>query len=359
MHLKTEATKQPLSRYYLTLEQALLLKAVVLEGELALTAWKEWKNRVDIEALDGTSYVLLPQLYQNLLSHRVEDPHMGRLKGIYRRNWYATQLQLKSLRVALTELSRAGIDVISLGDTAIHYYCRDRPITSNYLMVGSDQLVLTIETLTRKGWTATVPAPNAVFTQLQNRQQHKLYVQNHLFWGTPQEKIDQAVWQHAINLSTKQIDFLLPGFLPSPTDQLLDVCVRTFFKAGMLSIQGIADAFLIVQTSGDAIDWRRLVAQAQQYRLVLPLRNLLTVLQEVLQPTVPEWVMLVLKRLPITPHELLTYQILAEDWPLWSRLQLLLKQQRLKPQWLQLRYAPFPGRSLLKSLLVSRKSIIE
>jgi len=146
--------------------------------------------------------------------------------------------------------------------------------------------------------------------------------------------------------------------LPSPTDQLLDICVRTFLINSTLSIHGLADAYLLIQTLGNAIDWRRLVAQAQRYRLILPLRNLLVALQQVLQPTIPDWVLLVLRGLPITPQELLTYQVLAEDWPLWVRSQLLLKQQSLERQWLRLRYASFPGRGILKSLLVSSKSII-
>ncbi len=359
LHSKSEVTDQSISRYRLTLEQTLLLKATLLDGRAALTAWEEWRSRVDIEILDAASYALLPQLYQNLLTHQVKDPHMGRLKGVYRRSWYATRLQLNSTQAALTALSKAGIEAIVLGDAALHYYDCNRPIVSSYLLVGQDQLGLTFETLTCNGWVAPVPAPEAFSLQLQDQQQNKLYVQTHLFWGTSQEEIDQAVWHHAIVPPSRQEDFRLPGFLPNPTDQLLDICIRTFFKTSILSIQGIADAYLLIQIAGDEIEWHCLVTQAQQYGLILPLRNLLIVLQRLLQPPVPAWVVPALKRLPTTSQELLTYQLLAEDWLLRVRLTLLLNRQPIERQWLRLRYAPFPGRSTLKRLLVSRKSIIQ
>jgi|GEM_PF-1712866 len=358
LHPQAEAIGEPLSRYRLTFEQTLLLKATLLRGQTALSAWKQWKNCVDIEILDGASYALLPQLYQNLLVHQVEDPHMGRLKGAYRCNWYVTQLQLKSLDTALTALAKTGVNTIALGDAALHCYDRDRPIISGYLLVHHDQLDLTYETLTQTGWAAPAPAPGSASLQLQGRQKNWLYIQTHLFWGTPQEEIDQAVWHYSIAPPSQQEVSLLLALLPSPTDQLLDICVRTFLINSTLSIHGLADAYLLIQTLGNAIDWRRLVAQAQRYRLILPLRNLLVALQQVLQPTIPDWVLLVLRGLPITPQELLTYQVLAEDWPLWVRSQLLLKQQSLERQWLRLRYASFPGRGILKSLLVSSKSII-
>ncbi|MHC5833634.1 MAG: nucleotidyltransferase family protein, partial [Nostoc sp.] len=83
--------------YRPTPAQELLLQASLLKEKAALTAWEQWRSSVDIEVLDAESYVLLPQLYQNLLAHGVEDPHMARLKGIYRRNWCANQLQIKAL----------------------------------------------------------------------------------------------------------------------------------------------------------------------------------------------------------------------------------------------------------------------
>ncbi|MFM5969685.1 MAG: hypothetical protein ACKO9X_03730 [Dolichospermum sp.] len=75
-----------------------------------LTAWQDWRDSVDIETLDASSYSLLPQLYQNLLAHGVDDTEMSRLKGIYRRNWYANQLKLKSLKAILSSLKDIGIE---------------------------------------------------------------------------------------------------------------------------------------------------------------------------------------------------------------------------------------------------------
>ena len=44
-------------------QQELLLKASLLRGKEALSAWEEWRSDVDIEQVDVASHRLLPLLY--------------------------------------------------------------------------------------------------------------------------------------------------------------------------------------------------------------------------------------------------------------------------------------------------------
>lgn len=331
--------------YSLTFTQKLLLKAALLKGQSALTAWEQWKAHVDIETLDSVSYTLLPQLYQTLLAHGVEDPHMARLKGIYRRNWYANQLQIKSLNAILSTLADAGIDAIVLGDVALNSHGSNLPISSPHLLIRQEQLDLTFKTLTALNWKAPVPTPGQLSIQFKERQ--TLYIQARLFWAFPQDEVDEQVWRQAFSLPSS-------GFLLDSTDQLLEVCARTFLKAKAQSIQGLADAFLLIQKFGNDLDWQRLVTQAQRYRMILPLRNMLTLLQQILRLDIPSWVLPALVQMPLLSEELVTYQVLAGEWRLWLRSQYLPVTKPLKQHLLQLRHRPFPGRRILKTLLVLR-----
>jgi len=71
-----------------TNRQLLLLQAALLSGNDMLSAWKKWKEEVDFEnEVEHASFRLLPLLYQNLHRHKIDDPLIDRLKGIYRKAW--------------------------------------------------------------------------------------------------------------------------------------------------------------------------------------------------------------------------------------------------------------------------------
>ncbi|MDZ7957764.1 MAG: nucleotidyltransferase family protein [Aulosira sp. DedQUE10] len=355
----------PLVRgYKLTQTEKQLLQATLLQGQAALSAWKQWRSSVDIEVLDSDSYALLPQLYQNLLAHDVKDVHMARLKGIYRRNWYADQLKLKYLKGILSDLNDVGIPAIVLGDAA---FCSDRgnesnqvenyrPISSFHLLVHGDRLEKTIQRLQEVNWH-THDVLTKQFIQLQDDQKQRLYLQGHLFWAIPQDYTDEQVWQNA---TADWSD--VAGWRLSPTDQFLDRCARMFFRQRSRQIYGIADAFLLVRKSGNDLDWMRLITQAQRYQMILPVRNMLTLLHQVLQLSVPSWVLSALLQMPIAQTEWLNYQVLAEDQR--SRVYSILAQgirplNYLETRLLRLKHHAFPGKQILKNLLIAKKSAFE
>ncbi|MEH2009597.1 nucleotidyltransferase family protein [Nostoc sp.] len=344
--------------YRLTPAQELLLQASLLKEKAALTAWEQWQSSVDIEVLDAESNVLLPQLYQNLLAHGVEHPHMARLKGIYRRNWYANQLRLKHLKNLLSHLKDGGIEAIVLGQAAL-YPCQaenSRPIDNFHLLIRSDQLDGAIDQLSGLNWQTANPV-NKTLIYLHNHQQYSLYLQSHLFWAIPQDHTDEQVWHYATT------DFCdRAGWRLSPTDQFLDGCARTFFKSRSRQIYGIADAMISIINAGSDLDWMRLITQAQRYQMILPVRNMLILLQQVLHFSAPSWVLPAIFQMPIAEAEWLNYQVLAGDRrSLWRSTvaQSIRLLGHLETQLLHLRNHPFPGRQLLKNLLKPKKSALE
>ena len=91
-----------------TREQELLLRAALLQGEPALQAWQDCKAQVNLEQeLDMGSYRLMPLLYRNLRTLGVDDPLMGKLRGIYGREWYKNQMLFRAMAEVLL-LGRVG-----------------------------------------------------------------------------------------------------------------------------------------------------------------------------------------------------------------------------------------------------------
>jgi hypothetical protein len=97
----TRAPWKPASAWP-TADELLLLKAALLDGNAALDAWHEFgAANAGIDHLEGDAYRLLPQLFRSLQSLGLEEPALGRLKGIYRHAWYANQLLLRAGRSRL------------------------------------------------------------------------------------------------------------------------------------------------------------------------------------------------------------------------------------------------------------------
>ena len=342
--------------YQLSPDRQLLLQAALLDKNAALTAWEQWQSSVDIEVLDSDSYLLLPQLYQNLLAHGVEAAPMARLKGIYRRNWYANQLQLKRLYHLLANLQEMGIEAMMLGDAALFQVVGSyRQISNFQLLVRAHDLERAIRHLSDLNWQSYGDR-SSTFIHLQDDCQHSLYLQGRLFWAIPQEYTDELVWQHA---TQSQDD--LAGWQPSATDLFLVMCARMFDRNQSLQIGDLADAMMLMR-SGTALDWLRLIAQAQRYQMILPVRNTIVLLERLFQAAPPNWVLPALWQMPISRLEWLNYQGLAGDRQAWRSAKLARTSQqfdRFAARVRQLKYLPFPGRQTLKNLLKPTTSAIE
>ena len=340
----------------LTEEQELLLKAALLKEQSAMSAWEQWKSQIDIETLSSADYALLPQLYQNLLDHQVEDAHLARLKGVYRRNWYANQLQIKQLEALLSAIDHAGIEVIVLGDVALSAYYPNkgtRSISNFNLLLRLADLEKAVNFVKPFNWYS-VTQQTSPSIHLQNEQEQSLWVQAHLFWINPQDRTDEMVWRSAV----PSWGWGEAGRMVSSIDQFLHLCSRTFLQGQLCQIQGIADALFVLR-SNNPLDWMQLITQAQCYQLILPVSNMLMLLQTILQVSVPDWVLSTLTEMEIAEEEWLNYQVWAGNQPLLMRSRVfhLVRRPltRIRSRIVQLKQRRFPGRQRLKQLFSTVK----
>jgi len=122
-----------------TPEQEFLLKAALLDGDIAIRAWKDWAAAVNFDLLDAGSQRLLPLLYWNLSRQNVQHHVLEVYKGFYRMAWYKNQLLLHRLNNVLRLFTCRKIPAVLLKGTAMaHLYYKNwalRPMNDFDLLV--------------------------------------------------------------------------------------------------------------------------------------------------------------------------------------------------------------------------------
>lgn len=95
----------------------LLLRAITASDAEARAAFAAWRGQVDLDApLGDETMALLPLLYASLQKLAVEDPFMGRLKGVSRRIWYENGVLLERVGRVVAALSGAGLKWVLTGE---------------------------------------------------------------------------------------------------------------------------------------------------------------------------------------------------------------------------------------------------
>jgi len=334
------------SPYYpLSQTQTWLLQAALMAGDRSTQAWQQWRDCVDIETLDSASYHVLSTLYPTLSKYQVDDPHIARLKGVYRRTWYGNQLLIKPLSAVLQALAAANVEVLVLGEMALLANCYadygERAIAQFDLLVSPAAMPEAVTALREYGWhdsnfdpAAPTPVqPDAELSAPLGFHHDKacsLWLHNHLFWAVPQTHTDAQLWENAISTEINSVS----ARVLSPVDLLLHLCLKINQQLHADVIQQIqkqpfyclADATRAISAIQSEAEWVRLLAQAQRYEIILPLRYLLSDLQQLFEIVLPDWVMPNLQKMAISYHELLSYQLSPDD-----------RSLRLKAHWVKLR----------------------
>lgn len=301
-----------------TSEKKLLLRAALLQGEEAIASWEQWRESVDINEIDKESYRLLPLVYNNLFTQEVIDLHTGRLKGVYRRTWCENQVLFQKLAAIVFCFQDAGIDTLLLKDAALNLrYYQDyglRMLNSLELLVHPTDALAAMNLLHKIGWKPKGKIPTRIvpFSQslgFENESNQFLHLRWHLFADCFSENTENEFWKFA--KLTKVGD--LSTYVLSPTDQLFYVCVSGGLWNRNLPIIRLADAKIIINSSQAEIDWKRLVLLAEKYRLVLPLKEMLTKLHEILNAPIPTSILQEIQNLPISTFEQREYQLMSGE----------------------------------------------
>ena len=296
-----------------TKNQELLLRACLLGGEEAFVAWREWQVIFEAEPLDEGSRRLLPLLYRNLQSQVLTRPSLEKLKQHYFHTWSQNQFRLSRVGSVIEQLNQAGIPNMLLKGSALTLlYYEDvglRPMKDVDVLVPRGRAKQTMQLLKDRGWKSRYFSPEALIpfeqaTEFVDAGNQNLDLHWRLMWEGRQGLDDDEFWEDSIAVELNHI----PTRSLNAADQLLHVCIHGAKWNDTPSLRWIADAMMIIRSPKLKVDWSRLVRQANERQLTLPLRETLSYLHKHLNAAVPFEVLTELEGMRTTPVERWSYR---------------------------------------------------
>ncbi|WP_234569216.1 nucleotidyltransferase family protein [Rhodohalobacter sp. 614A] len=263
--------------------QEMLLKAALMDKDVALPAWKQWRKEVDFELdVDHGSFRLLPLTYHNLSSFGYSDDLVeGRLKGIYRQAWIKNQQLFYKTGTVLETLHKTGIKTAVLKGIALTEWVYKnygiRPMADMDILVPFTEAHHAIDVLKNTGFVL----------QDTHLLQHNLdYGRGIAFKDADNTEIDLH-W-HAISHAHENIeitdfwDEVIPieiagvkTHIFSATDNLFHTIVHGIRKNPEPPIRWVADAVTIINSKDVSVDWQRLLLYSQKLRVYLQIKEAL------------------------------------------------------------------------------------
>jgi hypothetical protein len=294
--------------------QQLLLRAALLDGDAALRAWAEWRERADLDHIDSKSYGVLPALSANLGRLGMEGSYTALLKGVRRQTWAANHRLVGSAMPSLRRLDGAGIPLLLLDGAALAAgYYRDlgtRALDAVDVLVPRGRIGEAIALLEESGWETrrTLTADYlSLHTSVALRSSDTTAMRLH--WHVMRESARHG-GDDAFRLASRAVE--LEGLTVralAPTDQLLHVLADGIGFEGESKLRWPVDALTILRAEGAEIDWERLIAAAQRLRLALVARDGLVFLRDRLAGPIPTEVIERLSALPTTRGDRMEYRL--------------------------------------------------
>ena len=309
-------------------EDRLLLRAALLSGREARMAWDEWRRRVDFDAVNAASLPLLPLALHALGLDGGAEPIHARLRGIWRFAWVRNGLLRADLARVIGLFRSASVPVLVIGGAALGASCYRggalRAITALDILVPAGRAKAAMALLQAEdarvpiGRRGPARAPERIIPV---RQAHTFRSASgrdvDLHWRALSrggDTADAAVWDAS---RPAALDGLSARTL-CPTDALLRVCADEAYGVPA-SLIWAADATALLRAAAHDIDWDRLIRLAEECRLRLAVRDVLTWLVANVEAPVPPSVIGALDRSPVGARERLEHVVRRGPTTRWRR----------------------------------------
>lgn len=334
-----------------TLEQTLLLRACLLSGADAATAWQAWRGRVVFDDMDAGSFRLMPLLHHNLRRENIDDPLLGRIKGIYRQIWSRNQLLFHESAAVMLAMQAADIPVLVLkGATLANKLYPDagqRPMADFDFMVPFAETGRAHEILRQCGWkyVEAVPLERTVWSshasKWDNKNARQIDLHWHLLPGWRLPGVDDDVWTRAAKVQIAGSPF--PSM--SATDLLWHVCAHGAIGDEVPSIRWVADAWMILHHDREPVDWEQFLESVQRRSLGFSVGCALRYLKDGFNAPVSVRVLETLESVPPSWLERWEQRIVSRPRGLLGALPLhcvnYLRQTRHDSLWQKITGVPF------------------
>ncbi len=243
-----------------------LLRAALLRAD-GPAAWRAvLARRGGIDHVDGEWLALLPMVFANLRDLDPHAPDMGRLRGIYRRTWYANQMALHAAAQAVAAFEDAGIAGMLLGGCAVMgLHSADagvRPIRGIEIAVRAADRRHALRALAGLGWGRRATDPTALGLRRSSSVA--------LIRGRSERLIVHGVGrrpgrdgpEHRIAARAATVGGVAVR-IPSETDQLLLACLGRRRTPRPVPLRWIPDAALVIRAAEVPVDPAWLQARAR------------------------------------------------------------------------------------------------
>lgn len=268
-----------------TPEQALLLRVCLLDSpDEARAAWAQWKARVDLDDLDHGSFRLIPLLYRRVLALGIDEPDLGRLKGIYRYQWTKRALALRGKGRLLAHLHGLGYSTLLLKGAALGVTVYPDPVTRPLddvdFMVPLGQWREILLRMEPEGWAPIHPDPGGVVKWLhacglKHPDYGEVDVHGHLFRSNASPRITEKFWERSVPLQWEGT----ASRMLCPEDQFLHSCEHGVRFCRWSTTRWLADCRMIFRSKPD-FDWDQVFREAERCRVQWQVRETLACLKE-------------------------------------------------------------------------------
>ena len=295
-----------------------LLRVALLPTDQVAAAWTDLRRRFAPEELDdGRVVQLAPLVTDALVRAGVDDPELGRMRGIRRHTYFAQQLLRADLVATLDVLEAAGVRSLALKGVPLvleHYGDVSlRPMWDVDLLIDADRVPAALAALRAAGWRNAYPEREhivRVYSEAQMRSpdgRSELDVHWRLVPWVDRHagSADPELWAAAHPLVVDGRRTLAPA----PEDLALHVILHAFRTGWRVVPRWVADVATVLRSAHDEFDWDRFVRRAARGRLVPPVRDALDFACSLVPLPVPDDARQALRATPVDPVEAYRYQI--------------------------------------------------
>jgi len=278
---------------WMPLQQQRLLRVLCVDQNDAGAAFVAWNQDADWEGhFDRGSFRLLPTVYKHIEALSIDDPAMGRLRGLYRRSWVRNQRYLSTWSNLYDELKSKGINVLLLGGSALAAgYYRNvgaRYVTGSDLLVRPFQAADTFAAMRSAGWRFEAHEIELLDDRRYVSFLDPLGEPGTLRWhpisSWNEESLDWF-WDSAIPARVDNFSMSVPG----PTAMFLYLMAEMREQEAWTIAVLLADVNTIIQHSN--FDWHQLLREARTHQLMWTLGLTIGCLQTTFGVSIPTQVL--------------------------------------------------------------------